>query len=91
MFSKRLPRGKQSHLMLIGSAVRLFISALARDDEQCPNQIELELDTDALPRGAGKITVRIERLHGNNPSIFIDAPREIDIRHESCGVLPNID
>jgi hypothetical protein len=91
MFFKRLPRGKQSHRMLIGQAVRVFISALARDDDQCPNEIEIELDTDSIPRGAGKITVRIERLHGNNPSILIDAPREIAIRHESCGVLPNID
>ena len=91
MFFKRLPRGKQSHTMRIGAAVKVLVSALVRDDDQCPNEIELMIDPAAMPSGAGPIRVRIERLHGNNPSILIDAPRQMDIRHESCGVLPASD
>lgn len=89
MFSKRLPRRKQSHLMLIGEAVKVYISALARDDDQCPNEIEFSLDPASLPKDAGPVVIRIERLHGNNPSISIDAAREsFSIRHESGGPLP---
>jgi sRNA-binding carbon storage regulator CsrA len=91
MFFKNLPRRKRNHTMLIGDAVKLYVSALARDDVACPNEIEISFDASAMPAGAGIIRVRIENLHGNQPKVVIDAAREVRITHESCGELPDAD
>lgn len=77
--------------MLIGDAVRLYVSALARDDVACPNEIEISFNAEAMPQGAGPIVLRIENLHGNQPKVLIDVAREIRITHESCGELPDGD
>ena len=77
--------------MLIGDAVKLYVSALARDDVECPNEIEISFDPSAMLQGAGKITLRIENLHGNQPKVVIDVARGVRITHESCGELPDTD
>lgn len=92
MFAKRLQRLGRSHSMRIGSAVRILVSALSRDDAQCPNEIEIVVDGDSIPRGAGPIRIKIDRLHGLNPTISIDAAREtFTISHQLDEPLPDND
>lgn len=91
MFLKRLTRRNTKNVMTIGDGIKLTVSEMAGEDVRSPNDLTLEIGGDYLPPGVPKLVVRFERLTGMKPTISVDAPREIPIRHESCGPLPDTD